>query len=522
MRLLLRACAIVLAMTATADAAPAPVTQLQPRVEYPWVPDQKDGTYRNPVVCADYSDPDVIRDGDDFWLTASSFNCTPGLPILHSRDLINWTIVNHALKNLPDPRHVFDAPRHGEGVWAPAIRKHEGKFFIYFPMPDEGIYVVAADDPRGEWSEPKMVLEGKGLIDPCPLWDDGKAYLVHAYARSRSGIKHVLRVRPMSVDGMRILGEGQVVFNDPENQPTLEGPKFHKRDGWYYISAPAGGVGTGWQLILRSRNVYGPYEPKKVLEQGATPINGPHQGAIVDTPDGREWWFVHFQESLPYGRILHLQPVWWENGWPLMGENGQPVLRHAKPRVAGETKIATPQTSDEFNDPKLGLQWQWHANHRDDWCSPSDRKGFIRLRGVSNEPDFSKMPNLLLQKLPARACVAETLLDMPATGEAGLIVMGKQHAAVVAGNKLVTLVVNNQKTETIPLAESSIHLRVAVADGGECRFAVAVEPNQWREIGRPFQAVEGVWIGAKVGLFCRGEGASADFDYFRFTPPEKP
>src|SRR5688500_1747059 len=267
---LLQSIVVVAMVLAVIAAEPHPsTTRPQPRVTYPWSPDAGDGTYRNPVLCADYSDPDVIRDNDDFWMTASSFNCTPGLPILHSRDLVNWTFVNHAVKNLPDTRNVYGLPQHGCGVCPPAIRRHDGKFWIFFPMPDEGIYVTTATDPRGKWSEPRLLLEGKGLIDPCPLWDDdGKAYLVHAYARSRAGIKHILRVRPMSPDGTKILGEGQIVFDDPEKQPTLEGPKFLKRDGVYYIAAPAGGVATGWQLILRAKNVYGPYEPKVVLEQG--------------------------------------------------------------------------------------------------------------------------------------------------------------------------------------------------------------------------------------------------------------
>ena len=193
------AAAVILSAAVVASAqTSAPATRPGPRIAYPWSPDQGDGTYRNPIICADYSDPDVVRDGDDFWLTASSFTCTPGLPILHSRDLVNWTIVNHAIDNLPDPRGVFNTVRHGEGVWAPSIRKHAGKFWIFFPMPDEGIYVTSADDPRKQWSPPQLLLEGKGLIDPCPLWDDdGKAYLVHAYAGSRAGIKNILRVRPI-------------------------------------------------------------------------------------------------------------------------------------------------------------------------------------------------------------------------------------------------------------------------------------------------------------------------------------
>jgi beta-xylosidase len=279
---------------------------------HPWTHDQGDGTYRNPIICADYSDPDVIRDGDDFFLVASSFNCTPGLPVLHSRDLVNWTIINRAIKNLPHPRYA--QVQHGQGVWAPSIRKHAGRFWIFFPTPDEGIFLTTADHPAHRWSEPHLVQPGRGLIDPCPLWDDdGRAYLVHAWAHSRSGIKHRLDVRPMAPDGSTLLGDGRSVFNAPDRHPTLEGPKFHKRNGYYYISAPAGGVATGWQLILRSRHVYGPYDEKVVLEQGSTPINGPHQGAIVEVASG-DPWFVHFQDADPYGRIVHLQPVRWVDG----------------------------------------------------------------------------------------------------------------------------------------------------------------------------------------------------------------
>ena len=278
------------------DAASRQISTMNDRLAdcaYPWTPDQGDGTFCNPIIHADYSDPDVIRVGEDFFLTASSFNCTPGLPILHSKDLVNWTIVNHAVRNLPHPRYSeFQA---GCGIWAPSLRFHAGKFWIFFPMPDEGIYVTTANHPTEKWSEPHRVHEGKGLIDPCPLWDnDGQAYLVHAYARSRSGLKHMLRVRPMAPDGSRLLGEGQIVFHEPTRHPTIEGPKFLRRDGWYYILAPAGGVKTGWQVALRSRNIYGPYEDRIVLQQGNSSVNGPHQGALVDSTGG-DWWFVHFQ-----------------------------------------------------------------------------------------------------------------------------------------------------------------------------------------------------------------------------------
>src|SRR6187455_681887 len=147
-----------------------------------WVSDLGNGNFKNPVLNADYSDPDAIRVGNDFYLVSSSFEDIPGLPVLHSYDLVNWTIIGHALKRQPPYDH-FSTPRHGNGVWAPAIRYHNGEFYIYYPDPDFGIYLIKAKDMAGTWSEPILVYPGKGIIDPCPLWDDGgQAYLVHAFA----------------------------------------------------------------------------------------------------------------------------------------------------------------------------------------------------------------------------------------------------------------------------------------------------------------------------------------------------
>jgi beta-xylosidase len=497
---------------------------------YPWHPDCGDGTYRNPIINADYSDPDVVRVGDDFYLTASSFNCTPGLPILHSKDLVNWRIIGHALNNLPHPR--YDRVQPGCGVWAPAIRFHAGKFWIFFPTPDEGIYVVTAKDPAGKWSKPHLLQRGKGLIDPCPLWDDdGRAYLVHAYSYSRARIRHILRVRPMAPDGSRLLGQGQIVFHEPEKHPTVEGPKFLKKDGWYYILAPAGGVPTGWQVALRSRHVYGPYEDKVVLAQGGTAINGPHQGALLDAPNGG-WWFLHFQDAGVYGRISYLQPVIWRDQWPLIGSQngnriGEPVRRFAKPVENGPTVI--PQTSDEFNSPHLGLQWQWHANHKKSWYSLGRREGWLRLhpqyavRGKMAVP-----PNLLLQKFPARSFTVETVFNFvpkQSGEESGLIVTGKSSASISvekagAGNRLV-LRVNGVQIFVREDVPSTIKLRASVEDGGLCSFSFATG-NDFIPVPERFQAESGVWIGAKIGLYSisrkrTGPKGYVDFDYFRFS-----
>jgi beta-xylosidase len=504
---------------------------------FPWSPDQGDGTFRNPVIFADYSDPDVIRVGEDFFLTASSFHCTPGLPILHSRDLVNWTLVNHAVKNLPHPRYRDVQP--GCGIWAPAMRFHDGRFWIFFPMPDEGIYLTTAKDPAGQWTEPRLVQEGRGLIDPCPFWDDdGKAYLVHAYAASRAGIKHQLRVCPMHPDGSGFSGAGRIVFHEPERHPTIEGPKFLKQGGWYYILAPAGGVQNGWQVALRSRDIFGPYEDRIVLEQGDSPVNGPHQGALVDLPNG-EWWFIHFQDVGVYGRVVHLQPVQWQDGWPVIGQNrkgtgaGQPVLTHRKPGANLPPAPAVPPTSDEFDATTLGLQWQWQANHDDNWFSLSARRGCLRLFAQpGRQSDLMHSANVLLQKFPARSFRVETELEFsPAVAEeeSGLIVMGADYAALaVRRTKQGQWIVFRNNTGGQVLAEAPAgicRLAVNVADGGVCRFAFRDGAGRWHEAPQTFRARAGAWVGAKAGLYsvCPAgkPGGHADFNYFRFSAGER-
>jgi beta-xylosidase len=521
----------------------------------PWLPDLGDGRFKNPVLFADYSDPDAIRVGDDYWLVASSFSHVPGLPILHSRDLVNWTLVNHALPSLGPaegiPAGHFDVPRHGAGVWAPTIRHHAGKFWIYYPDPDFGLYVVTATDPRAEWSRPVLVKGGRGLIDPCPLWDDdGRTYLVHAWALSRAGKKNLLQLNELSADGTRVLdGDGVVIVDENRSSRgfhTLEGPKLYKRGDTYWIFAPIDGVATGSQAVYRSKNIRGPYEARVVLSQGATPVNGPHQGAWVDTPAG-EHWFLHFQDRGPYGRIVHLQPMAWRSdGWPTMGTGvatdtacGEPVLIHTKPRVPGSPATA-PATTDEFNTPHLDLQWQWQANPPSACFSLAAQPGSLRLAAVAvpAAPSLYDAPHLLLQKFPAPAFTATTALDFSgahAGDEAGLIVFGYSYAwiglrSTSAGLQLVQLThidahQSPAPTESASLAAPSakVLLRVTVSADATCRFAYSFDGHAFTPFGPAFQATVAKWVGAKVGLFASAASGSAtpghaDFDYFRITP----
>lgn len=508
-----------------------------------WVADNGDGTYKNPIINADYSDPDAIRVGDDFYMTASSFNAVPGLPILHSKDLVNWRLINHAFRE-QEPKDVFKKTQHGGGVWAPAIRYHAGEFYIFYPDPDYGIYMTKAKDPAGEWSKPLMIAEGKGLIDPCPLWDDdGKAYLVHAFAGSRAGIKSLLVVKRMSPDGTKLLDDGVMVFDGHDADPTVEGPKFMKREGYYYILAPAGGVATGWQLVLRSKNVYGPYERKVVLAQGKSTVNGPHQGALVDTASG-EWWFLHFQDKGPYGRVVHLQPAVWKNGFPVIGSDpdgdgtGEPVMQFKKPNMGRNYPIATPPDSDEFNAATIGRQWQFHANPENRWAFPFPDKGVLRMYSVQ-QPDGYKnlwdLPNLLLQKTPADEFTATAKVSLTPRFEGerfGLVVMGIDYSLLGITNRAGKMYISQStskdadkgtiETETSPqlLSQKEFYLRVSVKTGAMCTFSYSVDGNKFVNVGPDFKAREGRWIGAKVGfVFTRpgkfNDAGSADIDWFR-------
>lgn len=522
-----------------------------------WSPDNGNGTYTNPVINADYSDPDVCVAGEDYYLTASSFNCIPGLPILHSKDLVNWEIVGHAVKEL-EPKQEFDRPSHGNGIWAPSIRYHNGEFYIYWGDPDYGVFMVKAKDPAGEWSKPLCVIPGKGLIDTTPLWDDdGRCYLVNAYANSRSRFASVIAIRELSADGTKPIGNPVIIYdgNGTESR-TCEGPKIYKRDGWYWVMFPAGGVPTGFQVAMRSKSPFGPYESKVVLAQGKTKINGPHQGAWVHTKFGEDW-FLHFQDKEAYGRVVHLQPVTWKDNWPVMGVDkdgdycGEPVTTYRKPKTSGKVQVVNPAESDEFSDTRLGLQWQWHANYNETFGMPTAFGSYrVYTHKVSEKfQNLWEVPNLLLQKTPADKFTATTKIrftskDQNQTG--GLLMMGLDYSGLVVkrvGNDFQLLQIScksadkgKPQTEQLiatlkptavdqidyqPGTHIDIYMRMSVNDG-KMHFSYSLDGKKYTKCGTEFTMREGKWIGAKVGFVAYEPGQKTnrgwiDADWFRVT-----
>ncbi len=508
-----------------------------------WIPDQGDGTFRNPILHADYSDPDVIRVGDDYWMVASSFTCMPGIPLLHSKDLVNWRIVNHIYDRLPFDK--YDHPAHGAGSWAPSIRYHQGLYYVYFCTPDEGLFVARAKDPLGRW-ELTHILDVAKWEDPCPFWDeDGKAYLVHSIHRGGPAILH-----RMSPDGLRLLDNGVTVYHNVKENPVLEGMKMTKRAGWYYIFAPAGGVSNGWQSVLRSKNIYGPYEARRVLAAGDNGINGPHQGGLVETQRG-EWWFIHFQSKGIYGRVCHLQPARWdEEGWIVIGDDadndgtGTPLLSARKPDVGATWPICIPQTSDSFDGRTLGLQWQWHAHEQSSWYSLRKRKGWLRLYTVplpSEEGNLHFAGNLLLQKIAEPSPMITTLLeaDFASAGErAGLVIHGNPYTLIALerteqGHRVVVVSGKGDKYPNRPEVQAAraveqprIWLRAYVREDATCCFAYSLDGNHFEPLGGTYPIGSGTWIGAKTGLFALSpnivpDAGYADFDFITIqTAPD--
>ena len=497
-------------------------------------------TYRNPIIHADYSDPDVICVGDDFYMVASSFTYIPGVPILHSKDLVHWHIINHAVRSLPFDK--YREPSHGSGTWAPSIRYHEGTFYVFIPLVDEGIMVARSKDIYGEF-ELNMLTHTAGWIDPCPLWDDdGRAYMFFAYARSRCGLKHKLMMIEIDSECRKTIGKERLIFDGTQTAHTCEGPKAYKKDGMYYIFFPAGGVATGWQAAIRSTSLDGPFEYKILMNQGKTDVNGPHQGAWVTAPDGRGW-FVHFQDVIELGRITHLQPMCFFQGWPYIGMDingdgiGEPVQEWEVP-VKDAPQYAI-QTSDDFSSPELGLQWQWQANPDDAFYSLSENPGHLRLRCIRNEerePLLWYAPNALTQIPQARSLTMAASLELAgreAGDSAGIGIIGHEYGYLAicydgSGYRLqcfrghVTEEEFRGKAEEAMVAEAKLQspsavLRLSLGEDKAYTFSYSEDGSSFRPIGPSFRLDRATWTGAKLCLWAVQKEGAASSGYADFS-----
>lgn len=491
--------------------------------------DQGNGTYINPVLNADFSDPDVIRVGDTYYMVASDFHYM-GMQVLSSQDLVNWQWVSQIYSRFETPGWET-MENYAKGSWAPAIRYHDGKFFVYFCSPDDGLYMTTATDVKGPWSPLLLMHEGAGWEDPCPFWDeDGNAYLGHSVVGAGPIIIH-----RMSPDGRALLDEGVEVYRGT----VAEGTKFHKKDGYYYLSIPEGGVARGNQVVLRATSIYGPYEKKLVLERGSTPINGPHQGAIVDTPAG-EWYFIHFQQTNVLGRVVHLQPMFWQDGWPVIGVDidrngvGEPVFSWSKPKGV-DSAPSKPVVDDDFSSSTLSLAWQFNHNAVPGKWSLEENKGKLTIHAMSAD-NLKHARNTLTQKLFGYRGTITVELDVTRLKDgdkAGLGVMGTLLSSLgvkqADGKKQLyteDLLGGESLTEPLDGKANKVYLRFTY-DAQQIKFQYYYSTNgiDFKLFGDAFQNVYADWKGVRPALFCYNttgkEGGMAQFDNFQYDFDEK-
>ncbi|MDE7452861.1 MAG: glycoside hydrolase 43 family protein [Clostridia bacterium] len=483
--------------------------------------------YENPVICSDYSDPDVIRVGSDFFMVSSSFNFVPGVPVLHSKNLVEWRLINYVIDQIPF--EGYDKVLHGSGAWAPSIRCHMGKFYCLIPFPDEGIFVSTADNPYGKWSPLRLLIKVKGAIDPCPIWTENGCYIVCAFAKSRAGFNSKLALFEADEELYSADENYTVIYSGENLAPTIEGPKIYKHGKYFHILAPCGGVKNGWQVDLRSENIYGPYETKVVLMQGDTDINGPHQGALIDLDDeGNRWAFMHFQDKGAYGRVVHLQPASWRNGWAVLGA-GEGIIA-GTPAADGEypADIKTDYKLDPNDDFKNNLSplWQNPANPQEGWY---DLKGGLRLFCVPHEGSLGNAPQLFLQKVPYLNFSVKTKcrLNLLNDGdEAGFILFGRQYGYVCVvrrgGQNYLEIRKGSidGKDETIARSQPyddeyitfSLSAKYEEHDKLTYRFSAGGSAFTHK-----FYAEGGVWTGARMGVYARSEngGGYATFKHFK-------
>ena len=476
----------------------------------PWG-DQGDGTYTNPIIKADFSDPDIIRVGDDFYLVASEFHFV-GMQVMHSKDLVNWQYIGQVFDKLTMASQYDKMTAYAEGTWAPAIRYHDGEFYIFVCTPSEGLFMWHAKDPAGPWSETITVKSVPRWEDPCPFWDDdGQAYLAHSHKGAGPIIIH-----KMSTDGTKLLDDGKEVYRGP----VAEGPKMFKRNGYYYISMPENGVSNGCQTILRSKDIYGPYDRKVVLPNGS-----PHQGGLVELPNG-EAWFIGFKqapgEQAALGRICYLEPVkWGDDDWPIFGDEGKPVDSWTKPNVGKTYPIERPATSDEFDSETLGLQWQWNHNPINENWTLTEHPGFLRLKALPAN-NLSTARNTLTQKLWDDTGTIEIKLDVTGMEDgqrAGLGFMAGNRfgwVGVYHNNGSIKLDWQNQNGEAPELSGKTVWLRGTYTNLN-CKFSYSLDGQTFVETSSTFRMGFQSWKGSRPVIYSVGpNGGYVDVDYFHY------
>ena len=481
--------------------------------------DLGNGEYRNPVLPADYSDLDVIRVGSDYYAISSTFQFSPGMAVLHSRDLVNWTTVGHALADLTQisPELNWDRMnRYGRGIWAGTIRHHAGRFWIYFGTPDEGYFMTSAERAEGPWTPLRPVLLAKGWDDCTVFWDDdGKGYFIG----TNFSAGYQIHLWQMRADNQTLIPESdQVIYQSKGSEAN----KLYKFNGTYYhfFSEVQGDARV--MMMRRAAAIRGPWSEKRQLMRADRPAMEPNQGGIVPGPDGSWYFFTHHGTGAWEGRAASLLPVHWVDGWPVIGQpDGEGVgtmVWDGKMPLAGQRRTF-PQGSDDFNTGVLSPVWEWNYQPRAGKWSLAERPGFLRLHAFAglDGGNLLKVGNMLTQRVvrsPGQSFVAQLDLRGMADGQhAGLAHFSAQQGGNPAASTASVGVVMEQGRRFVEVSRDGVYTRLqhwphlaiwlrsewgiegsstlsVSADGRSYQSASAAVPLSW-----------GAYRGSRLGLF---------------------
>ena len=491
--------------------------------------DMGDGTYCNPVVPGDYSDIDCIRVGSDYYAISSTFQYSPGMVILHSKDLVNWSIVGHAINDLTEvsPELNWDRMnRYARGVWAGAIRYHDGKFWVYFGTPDEGYFMTTAKNPAGPW-EPLYCLKNEsGWDDCCPFWDDdGQAYFVG----TRFADNYKTYIWKMSSDGRMLIEDTRTLINEGAGR---EASKLYKINGWYYHFFSEVLNGTRVVMMQRSRSIMGPYTERRQLTDSNREWKEPNQGGLIENESG-DWFFLTHHGSGDWaGRCMSLLPVTWFDGWPIMGrtasgEPGKMVLTGTKP-VQGYP-VMTPQSSDDFSVPVLSPQWEWNYQPRKEMWSLTERPGCLRLKAFTplRTDDLMTAGNTLTQRsfrTPENVVIAKFDLSGMADGQkAGLCHFAKNHSAlgvVQEGSvRRIEFRENGSLTQGPVTEQNLLWIKSSWGLDGKSQYAYSLDGDKFVPFGNVYQLSWGYYRGDRIGLYCfniKEDAGYVDVDFLNY------
>lgn len=486
--------------------------------------------YANPIICADMPNPDAIRVGNDFYMVCSSANLVRGIPVYHSKNVAEWRLINNVLPDIPF--EGYEKAKHGYGAGSPSLRFHKGNYYCLIPIAGEGIFVSQTDNPRGEWSPLRPLIEGDGIKDACPVWDGNVCYIVFSFGKNSDDLDSRLAVCEANEELTAVSDKFTVIYDGRNMSPEIENAKIYRRGKYFYILAVAGGKKSGWQVALRSPDIYGPYESRIILTQGETDINGPCSGALIDIDDsGEKWAFLHNQDKGAYGKVLHLQPAIWLNDWVLCGRVTDERLP-AAPVSDGEYPVAIKtdyslDSSDEFDEEKLSVKWLSPANRKSEWYEM--KRGLKLNCAYYAVNSLSDLPQLFLQKAPYLNFSVKTKcrLNLIEDGdETGFCVFGREYAYICVvrrgGRNYLEIrkgTIGGSEDETLcqsqPYDENYVTFQTSAKyeDANKLTYKFTFGGSAFT---RKFYASAGYGTGALIGVYARSNERSKGNAVFKF------